>query len=59
MARPRRAFRRQQSDIALVELVAPAPTAPQPLSASVPAEGSPIAALGYGTTPGAGCFPMS
>ena len=43
--------RRQQSDIALVELVAPAPTAPQPLSASVPAEGSPIAALGYGTTP--------
>ena len=43
--------RRQQSDIALVELVAPAPTAPQPLSSSVPGEGSPIAALGYGTTP--------
>jgi secreted trypsin-like serine protease len=43
--------RRQQSDIALVELVAAAPTAPQRLSSSVPAEGSPIAALGYGTTP--------
>lgn len=42
---------RQQSDIALVELAAPAPTAPHPLSHSAPAEGAPITALGYGTTP--------
>lgn len=42
---------RQQSDIALVELVSPAPTAPQPLSHSAPPEGAPITALGYGTTP--------
>ena len=43
--------RRQQSDIALVELASAAPTAPQAISHSVPAKGSPVTALGYGFTP--------
>lgn len=42
---------RPQSDVALVELASPAPTAAHPLSHSAPGEGSPITALGYGTTP--------
>jgi len=45
--------RRQQSDIALVELASPAPTAPQPISRGVPAVGAPLTSLGYGTTPDA------
>ena len=44
--------RRQQSDIALVELASPAPTAPKAISRQVPAEASPVTALGYGFTPG-------
>ena len=43
--------RRQQSDIALVELVSPAPTTPQALSRAVPEPGTPVTALGYGYTP--------
>jgi V8-like Glu-specific endopeptidase len=43
--------RRQQSDIALVELASPAPAAPQALSRAVPEPGTPVTALGYGYTP--------
>ena len=44
---------RQQHDIAVVELVADAPTAPMAIARPAPAQGSPATALGYGFTPGA------
>ena len=45
--------RRQQNDIGLVELASDAPTAPQVIARTAPAQGSPATALGYGFTPGA------
>lgn len=44
---------RPQHDIGLVELASPAPTVPKPIARTVPAQGSPVTALGYGFTPGA------
>ena len=44
---------RPQHDIGLVELAGPAPTAPKAIARTVPAQGSPVTALGYGFTPGA------
>jgi len=43
--------RRQQNDIAVIELATPAPTAPTALSAAVPPRGVPVTSLGYGPTP--------
>jgi secreted trypsin-like serine protease len=45
--------RRPQSDIALVELAEPAPTAPRAVSTASPGAGTPATSLGYGFTPGA------
>jgi hypothetical protein len=42
--------RRQQNDIAVIELATPAPTAPMALSTAVPPRGEPVMSLGYGPT---------
>lgn len=43
--------RRAQSDVAIVELASPAPTAPHPVSAPAPQVGQVAGDLGYGLTP--------